>query len=208
MRDKGKYVPWARATRRCAFLTCVNAAVALNVLLLLAAASSSEKWRRQPSLRSQAVSVFTIASEIPPAPQTRSPAQRHTESVVPVQASEPRRALRQATWVAEALSASVQSAAHFFAYDDVETPARPYTDWNLEASVLDELGIERLVFDVYINDAGEVIGCTVMEPDSLTSEAKDAIAARLRATSLTPAVRGGRAVASFRTIDLFIAAGP
>lgn len=48
----------------------------------------------------------------------------------------------------------------------MESPARPDTDRNLDLSILDGFGVERLVFDVYVSDTGEVIGCTVLEPAS------------------------------------------
>ncbi len=198
-----RFCPECSVKRR-AFWACLFAAVFLNAGLLIALATGGSKPLLQPTFQTVATSMFTIATNSPAKALRPANAVRDTKPQVAIQAA----AFGPMVQVEESSASIKESATHFFGYDEVETPARPDTDWNLDASALDALGIERLVFDVFINDAGEVIACTFKEPASLNSDEKEAISARLRMTALTPAVRAGRAVASFRTIDLFVVAGP
>ena len=111
-----------------------------------------------------------------------------------------------AAWSKEALLSTLDRASHFFGYDEVDTPARPSTDWNLDPAALDDIHSDRLVFDVYVSDTGEVIGCTVREPATLSDSERDSITSRLRGTVLTPALRSGRPVSSTRTIEISVVA--
>jgi hypothetical protein len=96
----------------------------------------------------------------------------------------------------------------FYTYREVDTPAFPESDWNLDVGVLDEIGVQRLVFEVLVSDHGQVVGCTVMQPTDLTDDVKRGLEKRLSETSLLPALRAGQLVASVRRIELLVAAAP
>jgi hypothetical protein len=194
--------------RRSPFWACLFVAIILNAGLLVALVIRSAKPLPQPTSETVATSVFTIATNSQAKESKPVNVTREAKRLAPIQSAALRLADSNAAWIEESRASIDASATHFFSYDEVETPARPDTDWNLDPSALDALGIERLVFDVFINDAGEVMACTFKVPASLSSEEKEAISARLRMTALTPAIRAGRAVASFRTIDLFVVASP
>ena len=94
------------------------------------------------------------------------------------------------------------SVVRFYRSSEVDRPAEPDSDWNLDTAVLDVAGVERLVFEVFISHNGEVVGCTILEPVALDSQARQTIEDRLRQTALQPAVLGGAAVASVRRIEV------
>ena len=96
----------------------------------------------------------------------------------------------------------------FYTYREVDTPAFPESDWNLDVGVLDEIGVQRLVFEVLVSDHGQVVGCTVLQPADLTDDVKRGLEKRLSETSLLPALRAGQLVASVRRIELLVAAAP
>ena len=107
--------------------------------------------------------------------------------------------------------ASLQSAPQpvvFYAFHEVEKPAFPESDWNLDIESLDAIGVQRLAFEVLISDRGDVVGCTVLAPADLTDEVKHGLEQRLSATRLLPAERQGQFVASVRRIDLTVSAIP
>ena len=94
------------------------------------------------------------------------------------------------------------SVVRFYRSSEVDRPAEPDSDWNLDTAVLDVAGVERLVFEVFIGRNGEVVACTILEPVALDSQARQTIEDRLRQTALQPAVLGGAAVASVRRIEV------
>lgn len=93
----------------------------------------------------------------------------------------------------------------FYPFSEVDRPAYPESDWNLNIDLLDQIGVQRLVFEVLVNDRGEVVGCAVLEPSSLADEVKRDLETRLSETPLLPAVRAGQLVASVRRIELLVA---
>jgi len=96
----------------------------------------------------------------------------------------------------------------FYTFREVDKPAFPESDWNLDVESLDAIGVQRLAFEVLISDRGEVVGCTVLAPTDLTDDVKRGLEQRLSATRLLPAERKGQLVASVRRIDLAVAAIP
>jgi hypothetical protein len=96
----------------------------------------------------------------------------------------------------------------FYTFREVDKPAFPESDWNLDIESLDDIGVQRLAFEVLISDRGDVVGCTVLAPDDLTDEVKHGLERRLSATRLLPAERRGQLVASVRRIDLTVSAIP
>ena len=93
----------------------------------------------------------------------------------------------------------------FYSFNEVDDPAFPESDWNLDVESLDRIGAQRLVFEVLINDHGTVVGCTVLEPLDLADDVKRELERRLSETSVLPAVRAGQLVASVRRIELLVA---
>ena len=106
---------------------------------------------------------------------------------------------------ANAPASDAATASPYYGFDEVDTPALPDTDWNLDPSLLDALGVSRMVFEVFISETGAVVDCHVIEPDALDPDARQTLETRLRQTTLQPALRGGRSVASLRKIELSLA---
>lgn len=96
----------------------------------------------------------------------------------------------------------------FYPFREVDSPAFPSTDWNLDVDTLDQFGVQRLVFEVLVNDSGEVVGCTVLQPSDLADDVKRDLEKRLSETPLLPALRAGQLVASVRRIELVVASAP
>jgi hypothetical protein len=96
----------------------------------------------------------------------------------------------------------------FYAFHEVDNPAFPESDWNLDAETLDAIGAQRLAFEVLISARGEVVGCTVLSPADLADDVKRDLERRISATRLLPAEREGQPVASTRRIELALAVEP
>jgi hypothetical protein len=96
----------------------------------------------------------------------------------------------------------------FYTFHEVDNPAFPESDWNLDAEALDAIGVQRLAFEVLISDLGDVVGCTVLSPTDLAEEAKRSLERRISATRMLPAERHGAPVASVRRIELALAVEP
>lgn len=96
----------------------------------------------------------------------------------------------------------------FYTFREVDNPAFPESDWNLDADALNAIGVDRLAFEVLINDRGEVVGCTVLAPVDLEDDAKRSLERRLSETRLLPAERRGQFVASVRRIEVALAPAP
>jgi len=96
----------------------------------------------------------------------------------------------------------------FYTFREVDSPAVPETDWNLGVETLDQIGLQRLVFEILISDRGEVVGCTVLEPSGLTDDVKRDLERLLSQTKVLPALRAGQLVASVRRIEILVASVP
>lgn len=92
----------------------------------------------------------------------------------------------------------------FYRSGEVDRPAEPDSDWNLDTAALDSASIQTLVFDIFVNRDGEVVGCKILAPATLPDSTRDALEDRLRQTVLRPALRGGTAVASVRRIEVSV----
>jgi hypothetical protein len=101
-------------------------------------------------------------------------------------------------------SATIQHAERFYRSDEVDQPATPDSDWNLDAVALDSSGINRLVFEIFVDGTGRVVGCTILEPRSLNADTRRILSERLSATTLQSAMRQGQAVASVRRIEMTV----
>jgi hypothetical protein len=105
----------------------------------------------------------------------------------------------------EATSAPATQPTLFYGFQEVDSPAYPTSDWNLDVDALDAIGVTRLVFEVLISDSGDVVGCTVLDPTDLTDDVRRRLEQRLSETTLEPARRAGQLVASMRRIELVVA---
>jgi hypothetical protein len=99
---------------------------------------------------------------------------------------------------------TASQVVRFYTFQEVDRAAEPETDWPIDIATLDAIGIERLVFEVMVDDRGSVIRCTVLDPSGLPDAARIDLEQRLAATALQPALRGGRFVASQRRIELLV----
>jgi hypothetical protein len=97
------------------------------------------------------------------------------------------------------------ATVRFYESAEVEQPAEPDSDWNLDPALLDISGVQTLVFDVFIGPTGDVVGCTILAPAELAPDVRQTIEDRLRQTVARPALREGQAVASVRRIEVTIA---
>ncbi len=91
----------------------------------------------------------------------------------------------------------------FYDHHEVDIPAEPVEDWNLEPAALDRLAIARIVFTIFVGSDGRALHCSVDAPEQLAADVRRELAQRLCETELRPARRGGVAVASRRRIELF-----
>ena len=202
-----------RNGRPAALAACAVLAAIVNAGAIGLATQASARWRAMP----------TVATERPPnTPMTLTwvpdepaatavPAFTRTAEATVKPPSAPRRAPRsgstaRVTPVAEATGPPQQIV--FYTYREVDSPAFPESDWNLDVGVLDEIGVQRLVFEVLVSDHGQVVGCTVLQPADLADDVKRGIEKRLSETALLPALRAGRLVASVRRIELLVASAP
>jgi hypothetical protein len=189
---------------------CAALAVALNAGAIGIAASASSA---RPSV------AVSKGDDKPLGPMTL--VATHDEPTVPAStfnatpngatphaATPPKLAKRPAANTAPASSQLTSQPVVFYTFHEVDKPAFPESDWNLDVESLDAIGVQRLAFEVLISDRGDIVGCTVLAPDDLTDEVKHGLEQRLSATRLLPAERRGQFVASVRRIDLTVSAIP
>lgn len=107
---------------------------------------------------------------------------------------------------ADAIRADVSDAARYFAVSEVDTPAMPQPEWQVDVPRLAGAGVHSFSVDVLIDDSGGAERCTLtrMVPEQAPA-LRDAVAATLCTTALTPAVRRGVAVPSVRHIEVILA---
>ena len=196
--------------RPAALAACAVLAVILNAGAIGFAATASATWHgvsvptNENAHRGAMVLISTSDASAVPV-DSPGPAPRKADLGAP-----PRRqaaSLPVAHTSPEATRGQPQQVV-FYTFLEVDTPAFPESDWNLDVESLDAIGVERLAFEVLVNDRGEVVGCTVLAPSDLTDDVKRALEQRLSATRLMPAQRAGQLVASVRRIELLVAAAP
>ncbi len=97
-------------------------------------------------------------------------------------------------------------SARYFNIGEVDTPAVPRPDWEVDVALLMGLGVRSFSVDVLINEMGTAEQCAVtrIDPDQ-SNELRHAVAAKFCETVLSPAKRRGVAVRSIRHIELLLA---
>ena len=107
--------------------------------------------------------------------------------------------------LADATTASHANAElRFFRLGEVDEPAEPASDWNVDVATFDQLGIDHVIFEVLVSDRGEIINCALALPLDLRPEVRLGLEKRLRETEMRPAVKEGTRVASYRRIELYV----
>jgi len=97
-----------------------------------------------------------------------------------------------------------RTARRHFEVSEVDSPAMPVPDWQLDAESLLSRGVRKLSFEILISADGEGERCRILAVEGFSSIASDAVAAQLCSTRLSPAVKAGVAVPSVRRIELFL----
>ena len=94
----------------------------------------------------------------------------------------------------------------YFDVSEVDTPAMPLPEWQVDVTILMAQGVRSVSVDVLISESGTAQQCAVTRieppqpPDLLA-----AVASKLCETTLRPALRQGLAVPSVRHIELVLA---
>ena len=192
-----------RMRRRTAFaLSCLAAAV-LNIAAICIVTGVVTQWDANPAM--PRTSWVTTVYVVPPRPL---PSAQEPHAALATQKLDPgtdraRRAPAPRTHLLATPSEAVLPI-RYYRFGEVDRPAMPDSDWNLDTATLDAAGLNRLVFEIFVSSSGEVIACTILQPGALTSHTRRALEDRLRHTTLQPARRDGRAVASVRRIELTV----
>lgn len=201
-------------SRRAAFTLSVLAAVVLNLTVLGVVAAVAATWGANPQ-STRSTSWVTVVSVQPRAPATSIAAHEKVAggAAVPVPTREPPTAEPMAPKIRPAAPSTAaltepeaidEPSIRYYRYGEVDEPAVPEGDWNLDTSLLDSARLGRVVFEVYVDAAGKVVGCSVLEPETIDAPTRLALEARLGEARLQPAVRHGVAVASMRTIEVSV----
>jgi hypothetical protein len=188
---------------------CVVLAVALNASALGMLAGVVGQWQGS-HVAARSTSWITTVSVVRDFTSSHEQQDRivQTEKSSSPQSRPPQtQARKDVKALSNAPSSAVEVAetpVRFYRYAEVDRPAVPDSDWNLDPASLDASGVSRLVFEIFVSSGGTIVDCAILEPASLTEQARKMLEERLRQTNLTPAMRGGAAVASVRRIELTI----
>lgn len=200
------------ARRLTARAACVSIAFALNAGAIVIADSAS--GTAAPALApapSRATSTLLLVVPMAPA----AVASNRATAAVPVKAIDAgaraspgavtQRAGGLPARLADATTASRADAElRFFRLGEVDEPAEPASDWNVDVATLDQLGIDYVIFEVLVSDRGEIVNCALALPLDLRPEVRLGLEQRLRETEMRPAVKEGTRVASYRRIELYV----
>ena len=189
-------------------------AASLHVLVATVALSGDVAGTRvsAPAARPEQALRMTVALRpaIVTHPQTEAPAEPATE---PSTDANPELAPTSAELSSTPTAASPQplevataEGHRHFNVGEVETPAVPLPDWQVDVAMLLGLGVRSFSVEVLIDATGATEHCalTRIEPDQ-PPDVRDAVAAKLCETVLRPAMRRGIAVPSVRHIELVLA---
>ena len=191
-----------------ALAACAALALILNAGAIGLAAQASSRWQgvgppgENAPHRTAVVLIGTPETSPPPAAARVStvsadrslPLRRRASPSPPV-----------ARTTAAATPALSPQQVLFYPFREVDSPAFPTSDWNLDVYNLDRIGVRRLVFEVLVSDHGQIVGCTVLDPPNLSDDVRRDLERRLSETAVLPALRAGQLVASVRRIELLVA---
>ena len=104
-------------------------------------------------------------------------------------------------------AATPEPGQRYFDTSEVDAPAMPLPEWQVDVPLLMIQGVRSVSVDVLISEAGVAQQCAVTRIEPQQPPALQlAVASRLCETVLRPAQRHGVAVASVRHIELVLAA--
>jgi len=104
-------------------------------------------------------------------------------------------------------AATPEPGQRYFDTSEVDAPAMPLPEWQVDVPMLMAQGVRSVSVDVLISETGVARQCAVTRSEPPQPSALQlAVAARLCETVLRPAQRRGVAVASVRHIELVLAA--
>jgi hypothetical protein len=205
--------------KRARLVASVAVAVSLNLAAIGVLAGVVSDWQSSPRkapthprvtvVRALAAPTASVAARSIPAAQAlaaATPAQP-TPAVAPAESA---LVALNAGAAVEATDAAEPTAAdhavRFYKTTEVDSAAAPEgdSDWNLDTAALDAAGLHRLVFEVQVSRDGDIIECTILEPQPIAREIKQRLENRMREGKLKPAMRQGVAVASTRKIELSV----
>ena len=183
--------------------------VALNLAGLVAISAAAAQWPMSGGLSGPPQRVMTVFV-VPPAPAVAIPDSMPTAAIGPDRREETKSAHRPTAPPPLALpspapavgTSDVPNAVRYYRIGEVDRPAVPESDWNLDTAALDSAGLSRMVFEVFVSREGLVVGCTILEPARLADEIRTRLEDRLKQSVLQPARRDGEAVASVRKIEI------
>lgn len=103
--------------------------------------------------------------------------------------------------------APIEPGQRYFDTSEVDEPAMPLPEWNVDVPMLMGQGVRSVSVDVLISETGVAQQCAVTRIEPQQAPALQlSVASRLCETMLRPAQRRGVAVASVRHIELVLAA--
>ncbi len=103
--------------------------------------------------------------------------------------------------------APIEPGQRYFDTSEVNEPAMPLPEWNVDVPMLMGQGVRSVSVDVLISETGVAQQCAVTRIEPQQAPALQlSVASRLCETMLRPAQRRGVAVASVRHIELVLAA--
>ena len=152
-----------RAASRPSFAFSVFAAIALNLASIMTVTAMTDGWQSPPSGRPAATRVSWITATVPSSSVNISPPKKQPSTpITPREAKTPvvdmvgpPRAAPPPLSLAADEATDDMGAIRFYRSGEVEQRAEPESDWNLDTAVLDVLGIDKLVFDVYYKEVSD-----------------------------------------------------
>ncbi len=194
------------------FTVCLAAALGLNAVAVSVFAAIAPHWQGSVGGADRTHWITAIATQTA---TTTAPTNEDRPAVVSkVRPTAQPKATRveDTTLPAQSLQsphagdADQSEPVRFYGFEEVDQPAEPApdSDWNLDPALLDALGVQILIFDIFISRTGEVIGCSIIEPESLNDDARVALETRLTRNVLKPAIRHETSVASVRRIEISV----
>lgn len=205
-----------RRANRGSFAVCLGAALALNLVAIGVFAAVATHWQSTPTsgARTSWITATTIEPQVETTATHEDPARAVEQPMTPPDRARPAAVERAPVPMSLPMPQTPSAPPaegepmRFYGFGEVDRPAEPEpdSDWNLDPAALDVLGVQALVFDIFISRTGEVIDCEIVEPRSLTDEARFSLQQRVRETVLQPAIRHEVAVASVRRIEISVAA--
>jgi hypothetical protein len=105
------------------------------------------------------------------------------------------------------LQAGKEGDEIFWAREDLDTPAIPVSEPEIDVGRIAAAGLEHLVLDVWISRAGTVLRVDVREPAGASPTLQvfvNGVVESVKSVEFEPALRNGERVASYKRLELRI----